>query len=507
VKAAIEREIKLGAQPGFVLPDLEGAVPGATTERGDERVLDATYYDVHDLRLIRDGVTVRHRTGDADGQGTWTVKLPDVAGSLDGGLARAELELDGPPGPIPAEIAALVASRVRTGMLVPVARLRTTRRRLLLAGPDGSAIAEVDDDEVDVLEDGTLVASFREVEVELAAGASSDVLAAIVRRLRDAGAGEPDPTPKLARALGPRALLPPELAPVALGRRATAADVLRRAFASSVRRIVEHDPAVRDGDPEGVHQARVGTRRLRSDLRTFRPLLDRAWADPLRDELAWLAEALGVVRDADVLLVRLRDAAASLPPGDHALAENLLGRLVAERSEARERLLRDVLASERYLRLLDALVAGAASPRLDEKAEGRAKDVVPGLVRRPWKKLRREVAALGDDPSDEALHRVRIRAKRARYAAEVAVPVFGSAATKLAQAIGALQDVLGDHHDAVVAESWLRTSAAGPYTDGAGALVAGEMIGLERAEAARLRRAWPPAWKAAAKAGRVRWLS
>jgi CHAD domain-containing protein len=85
--------------------------------------------------------------------------------------------------------------------------------------------------------------------------------------------------------------------------------------------------------------------------------------------------------------------------------------------------------------------------------------------------------------------------------------VIGARAVALEEALGSLQDVLGDQHDSVVAEEWLRTSAIGPYTDGADALVVGELIGLQRAEAAQLRAAWPAKWKVARKAGRGRWLS
>ena len=82
-------------------------------------------------------------------------------------------------------------------------------------------------------------------------------------------------------------------------------------------RLLRHDPGVRLGiDIEDVHQARVATRRLRSDLRTFQPLLDEAWADALRDELRWLGAELGRVRDAEVLRDRLRAAATTLPAPD-----------------------------------------------------------------------------------------------------------------------------------------------------------------------------------------------
>jgi CHAD domain-containing protein len=102
------------------------------------------------------------------------------------------------------------------------------------------------------------------------------------------------------------------------------------------------------------------------------------------------------------------------------------------------------------------------------------------------------------------LHQVRIRAKQLRYAAESAARVVGRPARRVATAAAALQEVLGDHHDAVAAEGWLRQAA----TAGSDAevLVAGQLIAVERAAAASRRAAWPQAWSAL-RAGRTRrWL-
>jgi CHAD domain-containing protein len=104
------------------------------------------------------------------------------------------------------------------------------------------------------------------------------------------------------------------------------------------------------------------------------------------------------------------------------------------------------------------------------------------------------VEALGDQPTDEELHAVRIRAKRARYAAEAAAPVLGKHTRAEAAAAAKLQDVLGEQRDAVVAERWLRaqvrTSRSVPT-----AFAAGELAGLERAAATRARKRWRKAWK------------
>nr|MDQ2726167.1 CHAD domain-containing protein [Actinomycetota bacterium] len=126
------------------------------------------------------------------------------------------------------------------------------------------------------------------------------------------------------------------------------------------------------------------------------------------------------------------------------------------------------------------------------------------LVRRPWRQLRRAVDRLGADADDRELHRIRIRAKQVRYAAELAGPVVGRPAQRLARGAKALQGTLGDHNDAVNAEAWLRKEAAdrpAPVV-----LAVGQVIALERREQAATRRDWPGAWRKASRPSRRRWL-
>src|SRR5581483_3544595 len=497
---ATEREVKLAAWPGFYLPDLDGVVDGLQPAPLPALQLAATYYDTPDLRLTRAGLSLRHRVG--DGKDAWTVKLPE--GSEGPALVRRELHFPGGPAAVPKEAANLVRAHVRTETLAPVARLLTKRQRVELRDSAGTGAVEIADDEVSVLDGRRLAARFREVEVELLGDTSSSVLAALVTRLRAAGAGAPDPVPKVVRALGSQAVSPPEVAPFELGDGAEVADVVRAAIANGASRLMRHDPGVRLGDdPEDVHQARVATRRLRSDLRTFGRLLDAEWTGALREELKWLGGAFGGVRDADVLDERLRRHAAQLPSEDAKGVAALLRRLSLGRDEHRAEMLAD-LVSDRYLQLLDAVVDAAASPRLLPEADAPAKEAASELVRRPWSHLEKAVDALADDHSDDALHQVRIRAKRCRYAAEAVAPVIGKPATRLAQAVAQVQTVLGDWHDAVVAEEWLRAAAQGGPA--AKALAAGQLIAIERADAASLRGSWRPAWKKASSKKLREWL-
>ena len=486
----VEREAKLAAWAGFHLPELDGAVDGASAVPLPDRQLDATYYDTGDLRLIRWGLSLRFRSGDGPGDGVWTVKLPE--GGEGPALVRREITFEGPAGAVPTEVARFVRAYVRTALLAPVAHIATRRRRFELRDAEDVRVGEIDDDEVSVYEGRRVAVRFREVEVEVDERAPAGLLEAVVGRLQAAGAGAADPTPKLVRALGPRALDPPEVVPVPLDGRSTVADVVRAALAAGVIRYLRHEPGVRLGDdPEDVHRARVAARRLRSDLRTLRHHLDPDAVARLRGELKWLGQELGGVRDADVLLERLRSQAAALPNVDARAAAGLLRRLSATREERRVLML-EAMDGDRYLAVIDAVVAAAVATPLAPSATKKAAKQLPRTVGRTWKRLRRAVEGLGDDPDPAALHAVRIEAKRARYAAEAAAPVLGKKAVKFAAAVARLQGVLGDLQDAVVAEAWLReAAAAGPPEE---AVVAGELVALQLAAIEEGRKAWRKRW-------------
>jgi len=228
------------------------------------------------------------------------------------------------------------------------------------------------------------------------------------------------------------------------------------------------------------------------------------WASTVRDELGWLADILGEVRDGDVLLERLQRQAAELPEAMQTGVGQVLATLAAARDEAHARLL-TTLRSDRYFELLDHLVAAANSPSLLDEAAAAAETVLPGLARHPWRSLEKRVDALDDNPSDEQLHDIRIRAKRARYAAEAVAPVVGKEARAFAKAAAGVQEVLGELNDAVVAGSWLRTWVHGSSST-EGALAAGQLAELERAAAQHTRSQWTEAWKELSSPGLRSWM-
>ena len=496
----VEQEVKLQVPRRFDLRLLEAGVNGYRASPVEEHKLFTVYYDTDDLRLIRWGSGLRHRKG----QG-WTLKLPviDEDTSDDGipALKRVEYAFPEEGTRPPARALDLVTAFLRGKPVMPVARLRTVRKSLRLHGTGGQEIAEVVDDDVRVMRDGHVAHRFREVEVELLDGASASILAELTKWLQDAGAGPFDVTSKAVRALGAAATLPPELTVSCPAAESAPADVVRYALASSVDELLHHDVALRlNMDPEVVHKARVATRRLRSDLRSLLPLLDEDWAQSLRDHVKWLGDELGSVRDADVLVARLRRDAAQLPDEDTDAAEEVIDLFDAQTTAARRRL-EGVMHEKHYVELLDELVSAAANLRLSPEAERPAADVLPTLVERPWKKLRKAVGALPDDADDDALHQIRIKAKRCRYAAEAIAPVFGKPVARFAKRVEALQTVLGELHDAVVAEQRLRQIKGEAH-----AFVAGGLAAIEAQAASKVRDSWRKVWKKAAKKKLRSWM-
>jgi CHAD domain-containing protein len=218
----------------------------------------------------------------------------------------------------------------------------------------------------------------------------------------------------------------------------------------------------------------------------------------MRIELAWLADLLGDVRDLDVLIERVRDERTRLDLPTQRGAAPVADLLVAQREAARGRLL-NAMRTKRYVRLLARIEEVAETPPLEQR------DVpVEKLARREFKKLRRAAAALDSHPADEELHMVRVRAKRARYAAEVAEAAAGKPATRFIKEAKRLQDVAGDLQDAAFAEQRLRTLLE-EVDEPEAAFAAGRLVERARVRRANARDAFPEAWAKVEKSGLRAW--
>jgi CHAD domain-containing protein len=500
-RATLERERKFEAADDVRLPD----VPGASVIDGSHVRLTATYWDTVHRHLLRWGHTLRHRRASDGSEDRWTLKL-SIPSRKKGELRRAEVHVPGSGLYPPAAIRQLARAVLRRGVLMPIAVIRTNRHRRELAGHDPEDRIELSDDHVSSIVRLRPGPAFRQIEVEAASPDANALIDEASNALVRAGAVPTDAT-KLEVVLGERP--EPEIALPRTGLGIPIRDVVRFAIGSGAERLIANDPAARIGsDPEAIHQARVATRRLRSDLKTLEPLLKRGAAARIRDELQWIGRLLGSVRDADVLIERVEETGRTL-----RLAPDATSAIVTELERDRRRSHRELvsaLASRRYTALVQNLIDAAEAPPLADGVDGerRARPEMGNLVEKSWRRVSRAVKRLETEPDDAAFHEIRKRAKRARYAAELAAAATdgGGGAGRLADRLEHVQDVLGKLQDAVVADERLESLVRDDRITGGAAFAAGKLactMGQARSDA---RDRWPAAWKAA-KAKRLRrWL-
>ncbi|MGE2833543.1 CYTH and CHAD domain-containing protein [Mycobacterium sp. SMC-4] len=481
-----EMERKFEVVEGTVAPSFDGLSAVARVERGPSQSLDAVYFDTAHRDLARHRITMRRRTGGTD-EG-WHVKLP--AGTDTRTEVRAPLT-GGDSSEIPAGIRDVVLAIVRDSPLSPVARISTRRTVEVLYDADGEQIAEFCDDEVTAAPEGGDEQRWREWELELVPGADVEMFDRLTNRLLDAGAQPAGHGSKLGRVMGPVAT--PE-------KSSAATDPLHQAVADLVAELLEWDRAVRADAHDAVHQMRVTVRKIRSLLQSAEGAFAGA-DDWVLDELRELGAVLGVARDAEVLAERYEDALDALPadqvrgPVHQRLVEGAQKRYQTgwKRSLA-------AMRSPRYFRLLDALeslTSGDQSESAPESSTGERIDVAYTRVRKAAKKARK-AAKDPESDADEALHRIRKRAKRLRYTAAA------TGKDKVAERAKAVQSLLGDHQDSVVSRAHLLrvaelAHAAGEDTFTYGVLYQREIETAQRCEE-QLDDALKALDKAAAKA-------
>jgi CHAD domain-containing protein len=497
--STLEREIKMEAPLALALPDLR-PLAGGTVRLPEERLV-TRYFDTGDRRLWRQGMTLRHRKARDGDEGIWTLKLPHA--SPGPALERTEVTWPGPSHEFPSDTKDLLRGIVRREPLGQLTTLETTRQRLVLRDDKDHELAEIDDDVVVVAGGPRDGAKFRQVELEFRD--SKWESGEVIHQLQKAGAHVENDT-KLEKAID----LPRPSADQPVGKGATMADVLRSSLRAGLERLLAHDWQLRLAWPnpavEDVHQARVATRRLRSDLKTFGVILDPVWREHLRSELKWLGAILGELRDLDVLAEGLSDAPIAVRQ-----------RLAVQRVDAGRRLA-DVMSGERYVNLVDRLHAGSdrlpLAAGVGREAQRPAAEILPSLVAARWRAVRRQVRRAGNDPSPRQLHQIRIKSKQLRYAAEAAAPVIGKAATRTASAAEDVQTVLGEHHDAVAAEAWLRKEwvdeAIGGTTPSislATCFEVGRLVAEARHRQEESGEQWSAAWAKLRKPKHLHWLS
>ncbi|MEP7329605.1 MAG: CHAD domain-containing protein [Betaproteobacteria bacterium] len=506
----IETELKLALDP-----DAASRLPRhpalKALKRGRARTtrLVATYFDTHDCDLAASGVALRLRR---DGRRVvQTIKGPARSDSVVGMAIRAEYEWPVPAGRLdPLRFATTPFRRVlakaeKRGL---EARFVTDYRRttIPLTFPDSTmAVLCIDIGEVRSHDGGPVVRRpIHEIELELEAGdplrlfdlartLAIDMPLALARSSKaERGYQLRDPV----------VAAPLRASDAILAEDITASDAFAAIIRSCLTQIEGNATGLcTDGDPEWVHQMRIGVRRLRACLALGGAAFPAARLDPLRVELRWLAHALGPARDLDVFVTATLPAfktalarGSGAGPLDRAL-RSLVARARRQRTAARAAA-RAAVASPRFVQLMLGAGALAATPLAHADESASALDLLTGTARdfaRPLLKRRhRKLLALGHDlahAEPAARHAARLAAKKLRYATEFFAPLFPRKRTRdYRRALAALQEELGLWNDAAVAARLAADIA------GAESAVAAAFSGAAAAAGAARERALTQAW-------------
>jgi CHAD domain-containing protein len=261
-------------------------------------------------------------------------------------------------------------------------------------------------------------------------------------------------------------------------------------------------------DPEGVHQMRVATRRLRGALRAFKFILPVRNAGFLNREFRWLAGVLGQVRDLDVYQANLKRYAAEIPDAEAANLNDYREHLQERWVEARKRLLA-CLASQRYRKVKERFA------RFIERGPSRATlrrfrtltiaDASRQLIEKRYERVLRRGRRIAPDSPDESFHALRIQCKRLRYLFEFFSLCYGKLFRPYVKRLKKLQDALGEIQDVHVASDELLRYAEQVQlrNSNRGQLIAlGQLISGQRRQAAAKREDFFEVWK---RFDRKRW--
>jgi inorganic triphosphatase YgiF len=480
---ATETELKLAARPRDLpalvrLLEAKAAGGGAPSR---PRQLISTYYDTPGCELRRQGLALRVRQ--RNGHFIQGVKSdPQFAGI---GLPRGEWEDEiagGEPDPQAPQSGRLLDAALGD-RLVPLFRTEIGRRTLDLSpAPETQIAAAIDRGRIYALarDAGEAVS---EVELELKGGDAAalydvalDLLAVASVRLERRTKAERGYD--LAAGAAP-AVAAAHAEPVALDPGLSGDEALRRIGLSCIDQIMRNEAAVCASLPEGIHQMRVGVRRLRAVLSAFARLLPAEERRAVSDEARWLADALGAARNLDVFgkfVVGAAPPNVGQPAGRAALVA-----AVAQRRETAYAQAVRVVRSRRYTALLLHLLRWFGSCGWRSATVARALDQPIGnlsgavLDRRLRAVKRRSKGFAGQ--SARQRHRLRIALKKLRYATEVLAELYPAKACEgFGTRLKRLQDDLGDANDVrvgrdIVADLAGRSERSAAIADAGNALL------------------------------------
>ncbi len=483
-----------------------GGLPGVHRDQtGTPQVLETERFDTDDRRLAAAGIALAVRRGDPSAPAQWQLDLPDGAG-------HERLRVSVPPDDVgastlPVQLDELVHGAAQGREVRPAAQVRTVRIVTRLLDAADRELAELVRDQHTLASMGAAAELSAWTEVELRPGPGAPV-EEIEQRLVEAGLrpAEPAAESELDRLLRPA----PRVRRA--GRAGSAGAALVEYLATHADRMAAEELRVRRGEPDSVHQLRVASRRMRSALQAFRPLLDRDRTDAVVADLRDFGRELAPARDAEVLNERIGTALAGLEP------DLLLGPVQAQvtrhfaRAEAEAgAAVLSTLDGGLYARLRASLEELVSHPPLTKRAKRKASAELPRLVARTARRLEGAVVVAIDpeidaERRDLAVHDARKAGKRLRYATEVARPTVGADAKRFATALKEFQTALGEHQDTVVSRAALRELGAQGHGAGKNGFSLGVLYARDAGLAARIEERLPELWATAWTRRNRRWL-
>ena len=210
-------------------------------------------------------------------------------------------------------------------------------------------------------------------------------------------------------------------------------------------------------DPEGVHSMRVASRRLRGAMRDFMPYLRQRGLTPVLKRTKTVAAALGEVRDQDVAIIALEKIQKEAPDAMSAALQQLVDERKERRNDSREKLSSILIASEMKAaktEFMSRIEKATAVRKASGGAQPTYSKMAATVILERLKELEKLSESLYQPFEIEALHDMRIGAKRLRYAMELFQQCWGRSLQTFAKNAAKLQTALGELHDC---DDWIES--------------------------------------------------
>lgn len=284
--------------------------------------------------------------------------------------------------------------------------------------------------------------------------------------------------------------------------RQTVEEAFEHILEANLATVKEFEPvAIAGEDIEGVHQMRVGLRRMRSSLNVFRVAIPRKFTRPLAREMRWAARTLDGARDLDVYITENF-------PGKGGKYQQQMQRIARDHREEAYSRVKGIVQSKRYLafnrEIVNWLETKAWRDQLSEEERKVLRRKITPFACRVLEKHQEDILEAGkeiDKMDSEALHRLRIECKKLRYAAEFFAPLYGERMKDFTGHLKSLQDLLGTLHDSAVLPG-LQKDLLKDTRNSKLKRLAGKLEGKRERESKEIRKNLMARWQAFSEAER-----